>query len=174
MSADHPPILALHATSKGFGFVVMSGPFSLIDWGRKIATKDKNSVSLAKLEKIVDQYNPHVIVLEDSSQLAKRCDRIDRLYLAISTLCLSRSIDLAVFPRQHIYRVYATVGAKTWQDIAEAVSRQLEPLKGSVPLPRKAWQSEHPRMAIFTAAALAMVYWQLSGTQDFAAQLDDA
>ena len=50
----------------------------------------------------------------------------------------------------------------------EAVGRQLEPLRPLVPPRRKAWQSEARRMSIFAAAALAMVYWQLSATADIA------
>lgn len=166
MKLKHPPILALHATSRGFGFVVMSGPFSLVDWGTKQALKDKNAACLAGLTALIDRYDPHALVLEDPSRLAQRSARIDRLYQAIAALCHGRSIDLAVFSRSDIHRMYAGVGAVTWQDIAEAVGRQLDPLRPLVPRKRKAWQSEHRGMAIFVAAALAMVYWQLSGTSD--------
>lgn len=78
-------------------------------------------------------------------------------------LCHAQSIDLAVFPRKAIYRCFVSVGAASWQDIAEAIGRQLDPLRALVPPRRKAWESEQRRMSIFAAAALAMVYWQLSG-----------
>ena len=161
MKLKHPPILALHATSRGFGFVVMSAPFSLVDWGTRHAPKNKNATCLASLAALLDRYDPHTLVLEDPSQLSRRSARINRLYQAIAGICHSRSIDLAIFSRADVYGCYAIVGALTWQDIAEAVSRQLEPLRALVPARRRAWQSEPRRMSIFTAAALAMTYWQL-------------
>ena len=164
MKLKHPPVLALHATSRGFGFVVMSGPFSLVDWGTRQALKDKNATCLAKLTELIDRYDPHAIVLEDPSDLSRRSNRVERLYRAISAMCHGRSIDFAVFARAEIHRCYASVGAVTWQDIAEAVGRQLEPLRPLVPPRRKAWQSEQRRMSIFAAAALAMGFWQLSAS----------
>jgi hypothetical protein len=166
MKLKQPPVMAFHATSRGFGFVVMSGPFSLVDWGTRETIKDKNAKCLAKLTELLDRFDPHTLVLEDPSRLPRRSARIDRLYKAIAALCHGRSIDLAVFSRADIHRCYASVGAVTWQDIAEAAARQLEPLRPLVPSRRKAWQSEQRRMSIFAAAALAMVYWQLSNTFD--------
>ncbi|MEQ1882728.1 MAG: hypothetical protein ABL878_17370 [Burkholderiales bacterium] len=143
---------------------VMSGPFSLVDWATRRALRDKNATCLANLTALLDRYDPHMLVLEDASQLPRRSARINRLYQAIAGLCHSRSIDLAIFSRTDIHRCYAMAGARTWQDIAEAVGRQLEPLRNMVPARRKAWQSEHRRMAIFAAAAVAMTYWQLADT----------
>lgn len=162
MKRKHPPVLALHATSKGFGFVVMSGPFSLVDWGTRQATTNKNAVSLKALTRLLDRFDPHTVVLEDPAQLTRRSARITRLYHAIAALCHGRSIDLAVVSRKDIYHCYATVGALTWQEIAEAVAHQLEPLRTLVPRRRRPWQGETRRMAIFSAAAVAMTHWQLS------------
>ena len=164
MKRKHPPIMAIHATAKGFGYVVMSGPFSLVDWGTRRTIKDKNAVCLARLSELLDRFDPHTLVLEDPSQNPRRSSRIQRLYLGMSGVCHGRSIDLAVFSRADVHRCYATVGAKGWQDIAEAVARQLEPFRKLVPSRRKAWQSESRRMSIFAAAAIAMTYWQLGDT----------
>lgn len=164
MKLKHPPIMAIHATSRGFGFVVMSGPFSLVDWGTRRPRKDKNASCMVELTKLLDRYDPHTLVIEDPSRTPKRSKRITRLYQSIALLCHSRSIDLAVFPRADMYRCYASVGALTWQEIAEAVARQLEPLRKSLPQRRKAWQSEQRGMSVFVAAAVAMVYWQLADT----------
>jgi hypothetical protein len=161
MKRKRPPVLALHATSKGFGFVVMSGPFSLVDWGTRQASKDKNAASLKAVTKLIDRFDPHTVILEDPTQISRRSTRITPLYQAIAALCHGRSIDLARVSRKDIHRCYATIGALTWQDIAEAVGHQLEPLRALVPKRRKAWESESRRMAIFSAAAVAMTYWQL-------------
>jgi len=162
MKRKHPPVMALHATAQGFGYVVMSGPFSLVDWGTSRASRQKNATCLARLRKLLDRYDPHMLVLEDPSLTPRRSARIQRLYAAIAGECQGRAIDLAVFSRAEMKSCYATIGAKDWQDIAEAVARQLEPLRKLVPSRRKAWQSESRAMSVFAAAAIAMTYWQLS------------
>jgi hypothetical protein len=162
MKGKNPPIMAIHPTTRGFGYVVMSGPFSLTDWGTVAATKHKNATCLARLTKLLDRYDPHAVVLEDPTQEKRRSGRINNLCKAVAALCHSRSIDLAAFSRADMFRCYATVGAKHWQDIAEAVARQHEPLRKLIPSRRKAWQSEARRMSIFAAAAIAMTYWQLA------------
>jgi len=162
MMRKHPPIMALHATAHGFGFVVMSGPFSLIEWGTRRASKQKNATCLARLCELLDRYDPHTLVLQDPTRRPRRSARIQRLYTAIAGVCHGRSIDLAVFSRADMKGCYATVGAKDWQDVAEAVARQLEPLRKLVPPRRRAWQCETRAMSVFAAAAIAMTYWQLS------------
>lgn len=164
MMRKHPPVMALHATSSGFGYVIMSGPFSLIDWGTSRASKNKNATCLARINVLLDRHDPHTMVLEDPSHLQRRSGRILRLYQSIAAMCHDRSIELAVFSRADIHRCYASIGARTWQDIAEAVGRQLEPLRRLVPSRRKAWQCESRRMSVFAAAAVAMTYWQLADT----------
>jgi hypothetical protein len=164
MKRKHPPIMAIHPTAHGFGYVVMSGPFSLVDWGTVVADRQKNATCLARLTKLFDRHDPHTLVLEDPTQDKRRSTRINNLCKAIAALCHNRSIDLAAFSRSDMYRCYASVGAKSWQDIAEAVGRQLEPLRKLVPSRRKAWQSEARRMSVFMAAAIAMTYWQLADT----------
>lgn len=164
MKRGHPPVMAIHATSRGFGYVVMSGPFSLVDWGTVAAVRHKNATCLARLTRLLDRHDPHTLVIEDPTQGRRRSGRINNLCKAIAALCHGRSIDLASFSRADMQRCYASVGAKGWQDIAEAVGRQLEPLRRLVPSRRKAWQSETRRMAIFMAAAIAMTYWQLAYT----------
>ena len=164
MKRQQPPIMAIHLTAHGFGYVVMSAPFSLVDWGTRCVTKHKNAACLARLTKLLDRHDPHTLVLEDPSQGKVRSARIVNLSKSIASLCHSRSIDLAVFSRADMYGCYTSVGAKGWQDIAEAVGRQLEPLRKLVPSRRKAWQTESRRMSVFMAAAIAMTYWQLADT----------
>lgn len=161
MKRKRPPIIAIHATSRGFGYVVMSGPFSLIDWGTVAVRTHKNATCLARLDKLLDRHDPHTLVLEDPSRGKQRSGQINNFCKAVAALCNGRSIDLAAFSREDMHRCYASVGARSWQDIAEAVARQLEPLRKLIPSRRKAWQSESRRMAIFAAGAIAMTYWQL-------------
>ncbi|UVO53067.1 hypothetical protein [Sphingomonas sp. SUN039] len=154
-------IFALHATSRGFGYVVFEGPFAPYDWGTVIARGDKNGICLQKLERMLDRFLPETLLLEDVKSVAKRGERIARLYKAIASLCVSRNIDIAVYTLGDIKACFASVGAVTRQEIAESVARQIDAFGYRKPKPRKAWQSEDRRMAMFCAAALVLTHYQM-------------
>lgn len=167
MILKKPLIVALHATSRGFGFVVFEGPFTPYDWGTVIARGDKNAICLQKLEKMLDRFTPEMLLLEEAKSVANRSDRIARLYKAIVALCTSRSIDVAIYTLGDVKACFASAGARTRQEIAETVARLIDALGHRAPKPRKPWQSEDRRMAMFCAAALVLTHFQMGASRLF-------
>jgi hypothetical protein len=70
---------------------------------------------------------------------------------------------VAVYSRGQVRQVFASVGAVTRQEIAEAVARHLEPFQQHLPPRRRPWQSEDERMALFSAAALLLTHFRVDG-----------
>lgn len=167
MMPKNPLIFALHATSRGFGYVVFEGPFAPYDWGMVTARGDKNATCLRKLEKMLDRFIPETLLLEEATSVANRSDRIGRLYKAIGNLCISRNIDVVIYKLGDIKACFASVGARTRQEIAETVARQIEAIGHRKPKPRKPWQSEDRRMSMFCAAALVLTHYQLGASSLF-------
>ena len=54
---------------------------------------------------------------------------------------------------------YSRFGARTKHERAKLIAEQFPEFEPQLPAPRKIWMSEDPRMSIFEAAALALVYW---------------
>ena len=161
-------VFALHATSRGFGYVVFEGPFAPYDWGIVTARGDKNAVCLHRLEAMLDRYAPDILVLEASGKIAsQRHDRIARLYKAVTALAANRGIDVTVYTRGHIRACFAAVGAVSRQEIAEAVARLVDAFGHRLPKARKPWESEDRRMALFSAAALVLTHYQLGASTLF-------
>jgi hypothetical protein len=52
------------------------------------------------------------------------------------------------------------MGCETRDEIAAVLARLFLDLHWRLPPKRRAWQSEHPRMAMFDAIALGLAYWQ--------------
>jgi len=80
MSHDQtqPRVLAVALSSRGFGFAVMDGQNALIAWGNKTAYGDKNAKSIAKLERLVNFYQPGVLVLQDAAAQGSRREALNR------------------------------------------------------------------------------------------------
>jgi len=152
---------AVHATDRGFGYVAFEGPFTPYDWGNVFAKGDKNAVCLRKIEDLIERFAPETLLLEAFGKgTSLRSERIARLYRAIISLAATRSVNVVVYTRSDIRTAFRTVGAVTRQEIADAVARHVDAFGHQLPKPRKPWQSEDRRMALFNAGALVLTHYR--------------
>lgn len=79
------------------------------------------------------------------------------------SLAQTNAVDVAIYTRADVRAWFAHYGARTRQQIAEAVARHHEPLRRLVPKARKPWESEGRNMQLFNAAALAMTHSPRAG-----------
>lgn len=159
---------ALHATSRGFGFVVFEGPFTPHDWGTVVARGEKNAVCLRKLDLMLERYQPETLLLEAFGKGSSfRSERITRFYKAAVSLAASQGVDVHVYAFGDVKAAFASVGARTRQEIAEAVGRHIDAFGHGLPKPRKPWQSELRRMAMYCAAALVLTHYQFGASRLF-------
>lgn len=158
--------LAIHPSSRGFGWVAFEGPFSPYAWG-SVGSRGagKNARCLRRIEKIVERLTPETIVLEAfERQNSVRRTRVTDLCRGIVALAAAQSIEVAIYSFGDVRQTFAHVGARTRQEIAEAVARQLPAFQRLVPRKRRAWDSEGHRMHLFSAAALALTNYQRGAT----------
>jgi Holliday junction resolvasome RuvABC endonuclease subunit len=175
MTPKKPLVLALHATSHGFGYVLFEGPFAPHDWGAVTARNNKSTTCLGKLEKLLDRFAPECLILEEFGRdLSQRRERLSRLYRSMASVAASRSIDVFVYTKAQIQACFVTVGARTRHEIADAIARQFEIFRHKLPKARKPWESEKRGMALFSAIALILTHYQLGASQLFNDLLHDA
>ena len=65
--SKYPRVLAVAPSTRGFGFAVLEGEATLVDWGVKSVNGDKNSQSLLKVEEMIGLYHPELITLQDTT-----------------------------------------------------------------------------------------------------------
>src|SRR5713226_5226422 len=147
-------VLALDPTSRGFGFVVLESPTTLIDWGGKVIRKQNEAKILAKVSKLIRYYLPEIIVLEDHRG-SRRCARIRRLLDQVCRLATKEGIKSRRIRVSLVKKVFRAFRATTKHEIAHVVAQQLPELAPQLPRFRKPWMSEGYGMAFFDAAALA-------------------
>lgn len=159
--------LAIHPVSHGFGWIAFEGPFAPYDWGLVIVRgADKNARCLRKAERLLDRFKPETLVLEAfEKRRSARADRITLLGRGLVALAAERSVEVAVYTRGEVKACFASVGAVSRQEVAEAVSRSVPGLTHRLPKPRRPWQTENPRMALFSAAALVLTHYQYAASQ---------
>ncbi len=152
--------LSIDPANRGFGFCVMEGVGNLIDWGVKEARHNEVGRYLNKITKLIDVYEPDVIILEAISRKgSRRCERVKDLLAQIIKLALKRKLPIKCYSREDIRKTFATYHARTKHQIASVIADQLPELFPQLPPVRKAWMSEDNRMSIFDAVSLAIAFY---------------
>ena len=164
MTDAHPQnlVLAVYPFSRGFAFVFFEGPGSPFEWGvKEIKEKHKNTKTVDEIKKLIDRYRPEILVIEDTADGgSRRTSRIRKLYRALAHLAAAEYVDLYRYKRNEITQCFASVGARTKHEIAQAIAMQIPAFAHRMPPFRKPWMSEDPRQSMFDAAALALVFYQ--------------
>jgi Holliday junction resolvasome RuvABC endonuclease subunit len=169
-----PLTLAVYPTARGFGWAALSGPYAPHSGGLVEVTKDLNVVCLRKLEVLLDQLEPEMLVLEAfEKRNSARTDRIAKLCRALVCVANDRSIEFAIYTRKDIEKCFESIGAHTRYEIAEAIARHVPGLAPRLPQKRKAWKAEDRRMALFNAAALVFTHYRYQA-QFFLDEMKDA
>lgn len=170
-------VLGVHPTARGFGFAVFEAPFSVFDAGQIEVKRraGKNARCIRKFEKLLERLRPETLVLEAfDTKNSARTPRIRRLCLALVELASDLGLELAVYTRADVHKAFETVGAKTRDEIAEAVLRQFPALNMHYPGRRKPWEGEDRRQAIFSAAALVLTHYRFGASSVFERLMDAA
>jgi Holliday junction resolvasome RuvABC endonuclease subunit len=156
----HARTLAIAPSTRGFGFAVLEEHNTLVDWGVKSVTGDKNSRSIAKMEELIAHYEPAVLVLQDTStKHSRRAPRIRALSRQILAMAVRCKVSAALFSAEQVRQAFFADGKGTKHALAEILANRFPDELGSrLPPKRRPWMSEDYRMDIFDAVALALVF----------------
>src|ERR1700722_8116830 len=105
-------ILAITPSYRGFGFAVLEGQDTLVDWGVRNVQGDKNAHSLARVDELIAQYQPVVLVLQDVEN-SRRHSRIKALNRKIIALAATRKVSVKLFSHEQVRRTYFADGLGT-------------------------------------------------------------
>ena len=159
MNTIHPKqfrILAIAPSYRGFGFAVLEGRDTLVDWGVKNVEGNKNAQSLKQVKELIAQYQPGVLVLQDTEN-SLRHSRIKALSRKIIALAKVGKVGAKLFSHEQLQRIYFADGQGTKHALAEIIAKRFpEELGSRLPPKRKVWVGEHYQMDIFDAVALAL------------------
>src|SRR5262249_37444347 len=147
--------------SSGVAFILFKGWGVPIDFGSFEARgREKNARCLKRVESLLALHSPDALVLQQMSRSDNRAPRIQQLNRDIAELGKTYDLTVHTYRRTELREFFAHhFDATTKQTIAETVAQQIPALSLYLPPERKPWRSEHVRMGIFEAAALAGMYF---------------
>ena len=153
-------ILAVALTARGFGYCVMEDQV-MLECGRKGAKGNKNAQAVSKIEKLMNQFLPDVLVLQDvDAAKYRRAPRIKALHRQVVWMAEKHKCKATLFSGTQL-RITLLGDAKgTKHGMAEMIARKFPHELGKrLPPIRRAWDNEDGRMDIFDAVGLALVFW---------------
>jgi hypothetical protein len=153
-------VLAIHPTTRGYGWILFDGPGSALDWGIASAKASRSTRLLTKFERILARNRPETLVLEDVEDVSERRGaRATELSRSMLHLAQCEGMRTSVFPRSAVRACFAARGVTTRAEIAEAVAVEIPALRPRLPAERKLWMPEGHSQSLFNAAALAITYY---------------
>lgn len=162
MSHNQNPtrILALDPMTRGFGYVIFEPPFYLAECGFARVKDDKHLGAIAHFEKLLADFGPEIVVLEDAEAPgSRRGDRVRELIETLAALTRERGLALSRIARTAVVACFSSPDKRaTKYSIATQLTKDFPELRLKLPKPRKIYESEHEHMSIFDALALAVTY----------------
>jgi hypothetical protein len=156
-----PRILAVDPTCRGFGYAVLEGPETLLDWG--MVRRPYPAVPSDKVEYLLDLYQPQLLVVEDhQARGARRGDRARQLIEAGSRLAKSRRVKVVTVAVTAVRALFGDGKSATKHAIATAITEQFPSLADRL-RPKRRIGPEAERMGIFDAVAFGLAYYFLTG-----------
>ena len=159
-SARHPRVLAVHPTTRGFGWIVFESPMLPVTWGTASASAKRNARLIRRFARILRRNDPDVLVMEDfASGVTKRGERTQQLCDEIAAAAQSSGLAVAVYPRFVIQAALGVHKAATRREVAEIIAERIEALRPRLPKERKPWMPEMHTQSLFDAAAVATAHF---------------
>ena len=147
-------VLAIDPCTRGFGFAVVENRMRLVDWGVARVWGSSTKEFVARIECLIERYQPSGVVFEEVAGLRRSARSSSRMDLLIAHLSQNR-LSCAQIPRAAVQTIFEDTG-RTKHDIARAVTQIFPELQPHLPPVRKPWMSQDERMSFFYAAALAI------------------
>ena len=154
-------LLAVALSSRGFGYAVLEGEYSLIECGAKsVKGRDKNGQCVLRVKKLVEFYRPDVLALQDATAKGpRRAPRIQTLNRRIKEMAKKHKLKVAAFSGKQVRGLLMGNEKATKHEMAEILASQFpNELASRLPPKRRPWMSEDGRMDIFGAVALAAAF----------------
>lgn len=160
MSVPEAHVLSLDITPKGFAYAFMEGPERLVRCGHSQCRRKRDaSVCISKVEELIEQLSPDLLVLEKWGPESRRSPAGKRLMDAIIKKAETLHLPVRKVSREEVRSVFAGF-QKNKHQIALAISLWFPELEKKLPPERKPWQSESDRMALFDAVSFALTAYR--------------
>jgi hypothetical protein len=132
----------------------------MLECGKKGVRGNKNRNSVLKIEKLLKQFLPSVLMLHDVNATGcRRAPRIKALHRQVIELATKQNLKVALLSGNLLRNALLGDAKGTKHEMAELLAQKYPvELGGKLPRKRRPWENEDGRMDMFDAVGLAVVF----------------
>jgi len=151
--------LAIDVRAYQIAYAAFETPQRFLECGVTQCKSSNVVLARMRLARILRRVRPDNLILRRVSASSSRNTRGARKMYRLSLLHARRfGVRIRLIGETQIRDHFCGQGADTKYQAALLLTKRFPQLDWKLPPPRKPWQREHPNMAIFDAAALAVTY----------------
>jgi len=151
--------LTFYPNAFGLSFVISKGPNDIVHFGKKTVSKKQITDFLEKIESIMDDYEPELVILRDYNHpKGHLSQKYKGIWQAIEEQALFKGLPVFKYSRDQVKEVFSSFDAKTKFEISERIIEWYPQLKSRSPRKRKPWMNEDNQMGIFDAFSLMLTH----------------
>ena len=159
-SSYYRRVLAVDPYDQGLGFALFGGPEELMDWGLKEAIGGKSIGMRKALNKLIERYDPDVLITESGERLgSSRRHETRRLLRRICEFAGRQGLKIRTYSRAQVKEAFASFRVRNKHQIASLIADWFPELAPRLPAPRKDWMSENRSMNVFDAVSFALTFF---------------
>lgn len=164
-NTKYPRVLAIAPAVKGVGYAVLEGRDVLVGSGIKCGIDPENKEAVKNVQRLIAQYQPEALVLEDSfANDSRRGKRVKDMTRKLIDLGKASGVETALVSRTQARMAHFSEGKGTKYAQAELLAEYFpEEIGDDLPPKRRAWDGENYHMGKFEAVALALAFRRLAG-----------
>jgi hypothetical protein len=150
-------ILGIALSSRGFGYAVLEGENTLVDFGRKRLYGDRDGGTVAAIKNVFTRYQPDTLILQDANKAkgTNRTARVKVLSCKITALARKKKIKIVKISGKELRAKLLGNEDGTKHEIAVLLAQRFpDRLASRLPPKRRSYDNEDPRMDYFDAVGL--------------------
>ncbi|MCT4664672.1 MAG: hypothetical protein N4A45_05510 [Flavobacteriales bacterium] len=155
-------VLAFFPNALGIGYAFFENPQALIYQGIIRVRPICNIKCKKVIKKLIEDLQPHIIVVEDVwVKGARKRARIRKLIASIRREALKNNLKVFAYSRKNIREVFSNFEAFTKYEIAKQIAKWFPKLQHKMPKPQKLGDSEAHNQGLFDAVSLGLTHYYL-------------
>ncbi len=153
-------VLSVYPNSKGYAYALMQGPLTILKKKMVGISPIDNTKIIYEITKLMEEYSPDVIILEDPMcKYARKSSRGKQLLRSISSSAKYQGIKVYSYSREDIRLVFEIWKAQSKFEIAEVIAKNIKSFRILLYQKPKYPSQQCYFEALFDAVSLGITYY---------------
>jgi hypothetical protein len=160
-NTSKPPTgISLEVRPNRMGYAVFSGTVRLFDWGlRWFAGRGTlESLVTSRTRDLILAHQPEFLLVRNRTHWSTKDKRFESIVSSIRAEAKRHGVLFRVLSEEKVHGHFAMLGHTNKYQIADTIARRFEELSWKLPHPKKRYENEVPRVAIFDAVATGLAF----------------